>query len=344
MNPKSFLRELVYPATEMSVILAIIVFTLLFTLAAAAGFFGFWLLVVLVPAWFRYLLYLLEARANGRAAPVPTIEMFNPAENFWSLFPLVLLAVIVWGAWLLATSVSVTAAIVYGVSVFLLVPASMALLAITRSPLESLNPTAIMRLLRECSGDYLLIIAQFGLTSVLLFGLAVIGTPDFVIRFASIYQAALLFTFTGAVLHANKIALQVDIPDALEPDEAAIEKNLLKQRQGIANHAYGFVSRGNRAGGLQHIQSWIDSDPDPDDAYRWFFLEILKWESSDAALFFAQTWLSRLLRQQENVEALKLVARCLLQNPQFRPLEEDRERVRELARQANHEDLLRQLD
>ena len=343
MKPKAIARELVYPASDMTVILAIIVFTLIYKLASAAGLFGIWLFITIVPAWFRFLLYLLEARANGRPAPVPTIEMFNPAENFWSLFPLVLMALIFWGTWFFATTFSVAVAILFGVSVFLVLPASMAILAITRSPMESLSPVALLRLIGACGGDYPLIIAQFGLTSFLLFVLAVAGAPNIVLNFAAFYQAVLLFTITGAVLHANNIALQVDIPDALEPGEAELEADLVKERQQVANHAYGFVSRNNRAGGLQHIQSRIQQESDSDDASRWFFNEMLKWESTDAALFFAQTWLGRLLYREQNVEALKLVSRCLLENPEFRPLAEDRERVIELARQANHDELIRQL-
>ncbi len=52
---------------------------------------------------------------------------------------------------------------------------------------------------------------------------------------------------------------------------------------------------------------------------------------------------SRSIKKASKVEALKLVSRCLLENPEFRPLAEDRERVIELARQANHDELIRQL-
>jgi len=343
MRPAAIARELVYPLTDMGIALAIVTFALLGTLASSAWLFGIWLMAIIVPAFFRYLLYLLEARANGRDAPVPGVELFNWVENFWSLFPLVLVAILIWGGYFLATNVSITAAIVFSVAVIILLPASMAVLAATRSPLQSLSVIPVVQIVRACGADYLLILLQFALVGAAHYGLQTLDPPRIIIVFAMLYQAVLLFTFTGAVLQANKVVAQIDIPDALEADEDEVARQLDRERHRVANHAYGFVSRGNRAGGLEHIHKRIAEEADVDDAWRWFYNEMLNWESKDAALVFAQTWLNLMLRQQRNVEALKLTARCLLENPAFRPLAEDREAILELAREAKHDELLRQL-
>ena len=343
MAPREIARELVFPLTDTGVLFAILAFAALNALASAAWLLGVWLYVVTIPAFFRYLLYLLEAKANDREAPVPGIELFNWVENFWSLFPLVLLAFVVWGAYLIATNLSLSVAIVFVISVLTVVPASMAVLAVTRSPVQSLNPVAVFRIISTCGYDYALVLIQFIVFGYVIYLLASAGAPGFVTNLLVLYQAVLLFTFTGAVLYANRIVPQVDLPDPLEPDEAVLHDRLVDERKKIANHAYGFVSRGNRRGGLDHIRNWIDQEDDREDATRWFFNEMLTWESTDAALFFAQGWINRLLAESRDVEALKLVQRCLLENPQFRPLGEDRDKVIELATEANHVDLLRQL-
>ena len=64
-------RELLYPLTDMAIVIAMIFFWLLFGLAQNAGLLGIVLMIILMPAYLRYLLYLLEARANNRSAPVP---------------------------------------------------------------------------------------------------------------------------------------------------------------------------------------------------------------------------------------------------------------------------------
>ena len=69
MNAAEILAEIVYPLKDTTVLLAILAFALLSTLAGAAGLLGIWLAVLLLPALYRYLLLLLEARANGKSAP-----------------------------------------------------------------------------------------------------------------------------------------------------------------------------------------------------------------------------------------------------------------------------------
>jgi len=101
-------RELLYPLTDMAIVFAMIFFWLLFGLAQNAGLLGIVLLFLTAPAYIRYLLYLLEARANGKPAPVPDITMFNPADNLWSLTPLILIAAAVWAGILLASKISLS--------------------------------------------------------------------------------------------------------------------------------------------------------------------------------------------------------------------------------------------
>ena len=295
LKTPAIIRELIYPLTDMSVVLALIVFLLLEVLAEAAGVFGIWLFVVIVPAFFRYLLYLLEARANGRDAPPPGGELFNWVENFWSLFPLVLLCLLTWGAYFLARQMSVTAAVVFGAFVLLIYPASMAILATTRSPIESLNPAALSVLLKNCGREYLAIPLVVVAMFLLIWNLALLGFPYILLKAAVIYASILMFTLTGSVLHAKGTSISVDLPPAREPGAEKLDTDLTRERTEVLNHAYGFVSRGNRQGGLQHIDAWISSEADTGGAYRWFFEQMLKWESTDAALFFAQTYLSWLL-------------------------------------------------
>ena len=115
-------------------------------------------------------------------------------------------------------------------------------------------------------------------------------------------------------------------------------KNCSPSAKQVANHAYGFISRGNRASGLRHIQLHLD-DEDRDDAYAWFFNEMLTWDNSDAALFFAQDYLHRLLETGQSGTALKLITRCLHVDDRFRPHAADRAVVRELAEQFGRDDI-----
>lgn len=336
-------RELLYPLQDMAIILAMIFFWLLFGLAQNAGLFGIALFFLVVPAYLRYLLYLLEARANGKGAPVPEITMFNPADNFWSLTPLIIIAVGTWAAILLTSNFSLFAAMLAGTVLLVILPASMAVLAVTHSPVESLNPAAIGRMMRVCGTAYFLIpLVQIAL--VWLFSFLYMADVSLIwIDLGTSYQILLLFTTTGAVLHANNVAVQVDIPASAEQTADELAEDLDHERQKIANHAYGFISRGNRDGGFAHIRQWLEKEVERDDAYQWFFLEMLKWETTEPALFFAQEYLGQLLRWKMDNEALKLISRCLHENARWRPRQQDRAEVHELAARHGRKDLITQM-
>ena len=343
-TPRSFLHELAYPVSEMAIALSIIAFWFFARLAIAAGLLGLWLAVVVTPAFFRYLLYVLEARAAERQVPTLGGELFNWIENFWSLFPLVLVTAIVWGEFFLAQEYPAFVAVGFGLLVASIFPASMAILAITRSPVESLKPTAMVKLIRLCGMDYVLVLLTVAALSGILVFLAAPVLPRFAIELAFIYLVFLLFSFTGAVVAKSGARFMISIPDPLELTVDEIATQIDAKRSATLSHAYSFISRGNRAGGLAHIQSYIDNSPDPASDYAWFFNEMQNWESKDEALFFAQRYLGFLLDSNERVSAMKLITRCRLENSLFRPLPEDRQRALDVATQLGHDEMVRFLE
>lgn len=117
----------------------------------------------------------------------------------------------------------------------------------------------------------------------------------------------------------------------------------LKRRTVVLNHAYGFIARDNRAGGLNHIYSSIAVDPNPDNAWAWFFNEMLSWELSDAVLEYSQQYLKRILYRGDQVAAVKLMLHCRLINEAFSPLVEDRPQALAAAERCNNEELIRAL-
>jgi len=340
MRLADLVREFTYPLREIGVVIAMLFFVFMFGLADWGGVFGIPLLLITVPACIRYLIYLLEAHANGRPPPVPDLAMFNPIDNVWSLTPAILLAVLMLADLSLAMVDSALFVYLLYATLLVIAPASMAILAITHSPSESLNPAAIVRMVRVCGAAYFLVPAVT-LTLYILIGLLEWwGLPALLINLCKGYQAILFFTLTGALLNANDVVKEVDIGPPLARSDDEVAGDLVKERQKVANHAYGFVSRNNRAGGLAHIKQWLDREADIDAGSEWFFREMLSWENSTAALFFAQQYLNRLLYEEQDVVALKLVARCLHEDPRWKPQLEDRASFLELAERHGRADLV----
>ncbi len=334
-------RELLYPLTNTAIVYAMIFYWLLFALAYHAKIFGIALLFLTLPAYFRYLLYLLDARANGRPAPVPAIEMFNPADNLWTLTPLIHLAIGIWAGVLLASANAPIPLIMIAAEILVvIVPASMAVLAVTHSPLASLNPINTGRMVVACGAAYFIVPIVLTAIATLLIVLFLAGVPLFLINLGASYEIILVFSLTGAVLQAKNVAMQVDLADPVEPGAEALAQNLLQERQGVASHAYAFISRGNRKGGFAHIQAWLEKETAVEEAWQWFFDEMLKWENKDPALFFAQEYLCRLLEWRRDHAALKLIARCLHENERWRPSPENKDQVAAMVKRHGRDDLL----
>lgn len=337
MSLADYLRELAFPFVSLATVFAVLVFAMLFSLATFAGLFGIWLFVATLPAWLRYLTMIAEARAREREADPPGIEFFSLVGNVWTFFPgFVAIAAVA----LLLTLYGVAGipAVVAVACAFVLIwPATIGVLVITHSPLQSLNPVALARFIRGCGIDY----AYAPLTAVLLIGLAaLIGPllPGFTVV-AALFLSASLFAVTGAVMRAGRLVDEVDIPDAIEPDADVVISRLQRERTGVLNHAYGFASRGNRQGGLAHISDWLLRDPDPDDAWPWFLEQMLRWEDTMPALLFAQRYLSILLGNGEQVRAVKLLMRCRMIDEHFRPLPADLPMAIAAAEACRNEDL-----
>jgi hypothetical protein len=93
----------------------------------------------------------------------------------------------------------------------------MAVLATTRSPVESLNPVALIVLLKSCGRRYLVIPMVVVTALFAVWSLAIVGAPYWLIKASAIYASFLLFTLTGSVLRDKGASISVDLPPAREP-------------------------------------------------------------------------------------------------------------------------------
>lgn len=344
MRPTDLGREALFPLTHPTLSVAMVTFFLLGQLARAAGLLGLWLAVVLVPAMARFLLGVTEARIYGLPIEAPGIEKFNWIASPWSLMALAWLGGCAWLVGAAASASGHVAAGLAGLLVLLVLPAPLGMLALSRAWSASLNPFALASFARVCGIRYLWIPAVLAAAAVAILGARALGAPALVVDLAHVYALFLLFTLTGAVTAASDAVtlVQAPIPEEAEPEQ--VLQRLDEERAAVLDHAYGLISRGNRAGGLGHLEAYIEQSDFALEDSAWFFENMLRWETSDPALFFAQRYLTRLLDQGQSVIALKLLARCALEHERFRPAAADRERVAELIEAHNRTDLRKLVD
>lgn len=338
MNASEFVREFTWPARNLTVLFSALFIFLLLEFAAFGKLLGLFLAFLVLPSLFHYLMRILDKRARG-AEPGPLeVDDLYWFQGAWSLFMIVHVV--------LAIAIVVNAARYFGAAgqfvattlVAAVIPASLAVLAVSKSPLESLNPRAIGALIGVAGADYWTLPTYLLVAGFAVRWLAAAGWPGFVVDLLAFYLLLVFFSMTGAVVRPHNLHDEVDIYEPVEKPPQAQEAALLRERTGVLNHAYGFISRDNRAGGFRHIESWLQRDPDPEQAWAWFFEQMLRWENKTPALVFGQSYVSELLKAGDDVTAIKVMMRCRLENPDFVPHADDLPLAADAAeRRQNHE-------
>jgi hypothetical protein len=341
MTLRDFLRELVFPLESSQTLIALLLFVALIALAGMAGLFGLWLMIAVVPAFLRYLTMIAEARARDDEADPPGIEYFTLVGNGWTLFPVVPVLAMAYIVVETGQAFGAVPAIIVALGFVALLPAMIGVLIITQSPLQSLDPRAIGRFIRGCSDDYWYAPATAVLVVLVPSMLSFLETWLQVV--VEVYALAAFFAVTGAVTRGARLFEDVELPEASEPDVDKVLDLQEGQRVKVLNHAYGFISRGNRDGGLNHIYDWLARDPDPDGAWTWFFDQMMRWEDSYPGLLLAQQYVGRLLELGDDVGAVKLMLRCRLINGNFRPLSADLPRAIAAAKTCRNDALVQAL-
>lgn len=339
MKATEAVREIIYPITQTAVLLALLTFFLLGEFAAYGGLLGLVLAFMILPAVLRYLMMILEARLKDGHPEPPDVDMFLWIGNGWSLFSAVWFAVLIYSTYLLGSLFGAAAMLAVDSLIFVFLPASLAVLATTRSPIQSLNPRIVATLIRRAGAAYWITVFFAILASVLVWWLSALPLAEWLQELIAFYLLFAFYALVGGVFRPLQLHEEVDIHESTEPGAEEIGAALSVERTSVLNHAYGFISRGNRAGGLQHIASWLGKDPEPHTAWAWFFEQMLLWEVPEPALVFAQQYLGRLLQSEERVTAVKVMLRCRMINEAFKPLEQDTALALEAAKRCDNAEL-----
>ena len=347
MKPTEFLREFLTPAIFPAVLFALILFYALFELASLGRMFGLVLALVLaaqivvfvLPALLRYLMLILQARACGREPEPLDINLLSWVGNLWTLFPIVHVAAFVYAVYFTGSYFGGAAALGVAVAYAALLPASLIVLAVSHSVLASLNPFTIVELVKRCGFVYLIGPAFVIAATWVVIRVNVAFNIDMLTEFISLYFIFAAFAIFGGMVRPLKLQRELDIPMPESIDEEIERDRHLLQRTMVLNHAYGIVSRGNRAQGLEHSYKAVADDPNDEAGWAWFLHNMLRWANPEAALVFAQQYVHELLRYGENVKAVKIMMRCRMVNPAFKPLFEDLNLAAAAAEECHNEEL-----
>ena len=328
---------ILYPVTQSTVVMPVVLLWLLISFAQWGGVLGLFLLFLVIPAVFRFQMILLEARALDRAPPALDIDFFRWFGNAWSLFPVPLVILAAWAVFAASVRFGNSAAMLALIAASAVLPASFAILAITHSPLQSLNPVAYGRLFRTCGGTFWIASVYLVVAGWLM--LQCQSLPAMLANLATMLLISSVFSLVGSLIEPYGLMEDVSIPEPLEPDDDRISRDLDVSRNATLTHAYGFISRGNREGGFKHIMDEIAQEADVATAWAWYFDRMMRWEQKQHALFFAQRYVHDLLLHGETIPAVKVILRCRLVDERFRPLADDLQAAIRAAESSGNNEL-----
>lgn len=324
---RDVLNELVFPLRSASTLLVLGLFMLLLMLAAIAIYLNPALGVAVtmtigiatLPALMRSFVLYITARAHGRRPEPLDADHFSWMSNRWGIFPAALFA----GAgWLLFTadqSGFVWAMPVATGAVLMILPASLIVLSMTHSPLQSVHPAALSRLIFRLRASYWLA----PLTAFAALGVFYASADWSLVERGGIllYCMLALCGVFGAILRTSELVDDVDLPEARVAD--GMPPFLVRRREDTLNLAYSFMSRDGVENGIKHIEGAIAEEEDDLSAWRWYFERMLTWENPYFACRFAQRYLKVLLADDDAVGVTKIMLRCRLLDGRFKPLGED---------------------
>ncbi len=298
----------------------IVVFAVLLTVAANAGFLGLPLGAILLSWFFKYAYILFDHVTRGVDEP-PTldIEMVNPLNE---QRPLALLAIVL----LLYAAVALTAVVLpaaarvsVAVAATLILPACAAVLGLERNVLKALNPIALVHLVRGLGPLYIAVlglIVCYAATLSLLQKLALWLPLQVLIEMFAVLS---IFSVLGGALYERRDELGLETwhsPERTADLERAAE---LKADEALVTEAYGLVRVGNHAKAGQMLKDWLASHHQSVEAYRWLCDHVASWSDPRYANRLTEELVERLLALKRSGEALDTTAERLRADPTFRP-------------------------
>lgn len=337
MSATDILRVILAPLREFTILAPLLMFWTLIALGIWGGVLGIFLLILTLPPLFRFLSFVVESYANGKPPTAFDAEFFNWVGTMWTMFPLLLAILFGVGGYYATAAWGHAGTWLVIVLAAGIVPPSLAVLAITHSGLQALNPLALLRVYNRAGAIFL--IAPLYVLALVVLTVEVGGLPLWARIFTTLFTMFSVAALIGALIAPVQLVREVDIPDPVGRDASEVAGDLERARTAALGHAYGFISRDNREGGFRHLFDEIARDPDPVGAWDWYFQRMLGWERRNHALFFGQHYVRDALRHGEEKRALKATLRCLHEDPGFRPLSEDRASLVAAAERAGHAEL-----
>jgi hypothetical protein len=344
-------RYLIFPFRGGSLALAV-TFTLGLALARHAGWLGIPLALLLTSWFFKYCFILLDAVITGaHEPPVLSIEMVNPIDEQRPLAQALLIAGGAYLAFELGKHTTAACGWLLAMLLLFLLPASIAVLAMSGNPLRAAWPPELLSLVRGVGRDYLVPVAAIVAFAVLLVGFARLDVPGWLLVAGSQLGLLLVFALVGGALYEHRLELGIEFKSTRERHEERAQREHVSERNRTLEKAYRKFQVAKPLEGWQEIEAWLKLHGGADDSTDKLLLEhravlaaVLRWDDARPGDRLTDELVSLYLARRETGRALEVVEERLSSNARYRPKQAAyASRLAELAAAAGKRALRRHL-
>ncbi len=330
MTGAEFLKELVFPLRDAALLGAIVVTTLLLSLAKAAGFFGIALGFVVSVGLLKYLIDVLQARALNKKAPVPDGDTFNPGLQVWKLGVAAVTFIFVVAIHHAAAGFGVAGALAATMICLAVWPAMVINASLSHNVAAMFAVPTLVKIAQAMSLRY------WAIGLAMLCSLAMWQLTDHYLNslLGSVlanYSQVMVYSFAGAMVYRSRDELGLDVRRSPEGKEQRRVTEVERRRYSYLDRAYVMFSRGNSAGGKHVLSELLESEPASLAFDRWIFTILADWSEPSAMLLFAPRLIDGLIEAGEKGEALSVFSRCLAKDAAYARGHRQRERLLEIA-------------
>ncbi len=317
-------------------LLLIVSFALGLTLAARAGLFGLPLALILLSWLFKYAYVVLDTTARGfDEPPVLSVDMVNPANEQRPLGQLLIIGVFYAGTGAAEPLIGTATVAALRVGALMLLPASVAVLGVSGSVFEAVNPVVLVKMIRRLGSSYLLIVAATAAPVTLAWLMVVhvfdwMALPLALVLALLMYACLAAFSVIGGVLYDKRTELGLDAWKSPERDRERSERETRLRHERVIDELYGHWRGGARTEALQAAHQWLAARGHAFEDFDWLCERLLAWPDRRLAQRLAQELITRLLDAKRATQALNVSRRHLDADAGFRPT-----RAAELIRLVN---------
>jgi hypothetical protein len=316
------LRTLARLLADTTLVVVAIVYGLLLTLTAAAGYlFGLWLGILVLLSLGRFGYAVLRVAAQGRDAKAPDIETMNPISELPLVAHLVIFPGLIFWYLVVVTlnddSITGLAYLLITLSLVMF-PASAALMGMTHNFMYSVNPMRIIRVIQGLGRRYfILLLACLGVffASQLVLSLLALSwglVYQIVSMSIGVWTYLILFGLIGVTVYSAREVF--DIPGLAEvADDRQTrwdqEDKYAEWRRAL-DIIYGNWRSEQHAQAYAELRELIDGEPGPAAILPWLFENILAWEDKHCALSIGRLLVRQLIADDQVAQAMTIVLRC----------------------------------